>query len=261
MFLPSLQEVAVTVSRVESNWSPTHHRSLFHVITDVWNGIKTLTDVVRPEPHTKSAIAPRPHMTIGERMRRVISSLSLSLVVNLENAACHAAVDCSTKSVNDIHVVLRPILISSVLNSICRDCSFFHLHVHTMYKCMCTLLASVLCTCISTYYSSTYMYIHVHSTKYSVSCSHVRTHTRTHTHTHSHTCAHTHSISLVLQTSHCQLRDQALVADTYELGVVFDKHKIVTMENLKAVFPREGGAGEAERKKTKNMELDSNPAV
>ena len=43
--LPSftVQEMSVTVSRVESNWSPTYHRSLFQVITDVWNGIKNIT--------------------------------------------------------------------------------------------------------------------------------------------------------------------------------------------------------------------------
>ena len=51
------------------------------------------------------------------------------------------------------------------------------------------------------------------------------------------------------------------MADTYELGVVFDKQRIVTLENLKAVFPREGSGGEAERKKMKMMERETNPAM
>ena len=39
----AVQEMSVTVSRVESNWSPTYHRSLFQVINDVWSGIKKIT--------------------------------------------------------------------------------------------------------------------------------------------------------------------------------------------------------------------------
>ena len=74
---------------------------------------------------------------------------------------------------------------------------------------------------------------------------------------HTHTC----SVSLVLQTSHCILKDSRLLADSYELGVVFDGHRIVTMENLKAVFPREGGAGKTERRRVKQSELNTNPAM
>ena len=77
------------------------------------------------------------------------------------------------------------------------------------------------------------------------------------THTHTHT--HTYSVSLVLQTSHCLLKDKTLEADTYELVIAFDKHKVVTLENLKAVFPREDGAGE--RRKMKQLELETNPAM
>lgn len=67
---------------------------------------------------------------------------------------------------------------------------------------------------------------------------------------------------LVLQTSHCILKDNKLVADTYELGIVFDKHRIVTIDNLKAVFPREeGDAGKAERIKMKQIELNTNPVM
>ena len=70
-----------------------------------------------------------------------------------------------------------------------------------------------------------------------------------------------HSVSLVLQTSHCLVKDRTLVADAYELGISFDDHRIVTVENLKAVFPREGRAGLAERRKVKQIELESNPAM
>ena len=38
-----LQEVSMTVANLEANWSPTHHRSLFHVITAAWNEFKNLT--------------------------------------------------------------------------------------------------------------------------------------------------------------------------------------------------------------------------
>lgn len=51
------------------------------------------------------------------------------------------------------------------------------------------------------------------------------------------------------------------MADAYELGLVFDNHRIVTVENLKAVFPRPGGDGTAERRKMRQIQLESNPAL
>ena len=51
------------------------------------------------------------------------------------------------------------------------------------------------------------------------------------------------------------------MADAYELGIVFDDHRIVTLENVRAVFPRENTAGQTERRKMKQMELDTNQAV
>ena len=69
------------------------------------------------------------------------------------------------------------------------------------------------------------------------------------------------SVSVVVQTSHCMVKERSLVADAYELGLVFDDHRIVTLENLKAVFPRQDGGGLAERRKMKQMQLESNPAM
>ena len=68
-------------------------------------------------------------------------------------------------------------------------------------------------------------------------------------------------VSLILQTSHCLLRNGTLTADTYELGLQFDKHRIVTLENVKAVFPREGGEGMSERRKMERIEQEANPAM
>lgn len=68
-------------------------------------------------------------------------------------------------------------------------------------------------------------------------------------------------VSLILQTSHCLLRNGTLAADTYELGLQFDKHRIVTLENVKAVFPREGGEGISERRKMKRIEQEVNSAM
>ena len=147
-------------------------------------------------------------ISIGEKMSEVISSVPLSLSVNLENAACHAVVGQSS-----------------------RWEGYMHMYIYTSAL---SCFLSLSCHCFLTI---------------------------THTHTHTHTHKHTHSVSLVLQTSHCLLKNKTLVADTYELGVVFDKHKIMTLENLKAVFPREKGAGEAERRRMKQIELETNPTM
>ena len=41
----TVQEVSTTVSRVEANWSPTHHKSLFHVVTELLNEVRDLTSM------------------------------------------------------------------------------------------------------------------------------------------------------------------------------------------------------------------------
>ena len=69
------------------------------------------------------------------------------------------------------------------------------------------------------------------------------------------------SVSLVVQTSHCLVKDRSLAADAYELGIAFDGHRIVTVENLKAVFPRLDRDGEIERRKMKQIQLETNPAM
>ena len=68
-------------------------------------------------------------------------------------------------------------------------------------------------------------------------------------------------MSVVVQTSHCLVKDRTLTADAYDLGLVFDGHRIATLENLKAVFPRRDGAGHVERRKIQQMTLESNPAM
>ena len=69
-------------------------------------------------------------------------------------------------------------------------------------------------------------------------------------------------MSLVLQTSHCQLGKGALLsADMYELALLFDKHRVVVLENVRAVFPRKGEEGRAKRKKMKYMEQEANAAM
>ena len=78
---------------------------------------------------------------------------------------------------------------------------------------------------------------------------------------HTHTLTLVCRVTLVVQTSHCMLKNKTLVADTYELRVAFDKHDIVTAENVKAVFPRQDRAGEIERRKIKRIQLQTNPAM
>lgn len=93
-----VQEISVTASRVETSWSPTHHQSLFHVITEVWNRVKDLQQLLKPEWSTGERTPEQPQV-IGERLKKGISNLPLSLAVNLENMACHAIVGKHSRSV------------------------------------------------------------------------------------------------------------------------------------------------------------------
>ena len=186
------------------------------------------TGIVRLPPKSPSAF-PQPHViSIGGKMREVVSGVPLSLAVNLENATCHAVMTQSTRLVN-------------------YYCTIYMINLHYMYV--------MFCNCI---YVCTYFHMCIH-----IDVLHTPTHPHTHTHppTHTHTHTHTHSMSLVLRTSHCLLKNKTLEVDTNELDVVFDKHKIVTLESLKAVFPRGDGVGEIERRKIKQMELETNPAM
>ena len=65
----------------------------------------------------------------------------------------------------------------------------------------------------------------------------------------------------MLQTSHCLLRAGCLTADTYEFSVHFDKQRIVSLHNVRAVFPREGEEGLTERRRMKRIEQETNPAM
>ena len=84
------------VSRVETNWNPTCHRSLFHIITDLWSGVRDLAMVVGsrfPANRQGQNISGEPQVVmIGEKMNDVISCLPLSLAINLDNAVCRASV-------------------------------------------------------------------------------------------------------------------------------------------------------------------------
>ena len=57
---------------------------------------------MRPELHvpSKQPVIPQPDVIhVGEKMNKVVSSVPLSLAVNLENAVCHAVVSQSCRLV------------------------------------------------------------------------------------------------------------------------------------------------------------------
>ena len=89
------------VSCLETNWNPTSHRSLFHVTTEVWNGLRDLAVVVGsrlPANGQGPDIKGEPRVVMmGEKINNVISRLPLSLAINLETAVCCACVGQSSK--------------------------------------------------------------------------------------------------------------------------------------------------------------------
>ena len=87
----------MSVSSLETNWSPTSHRSLFHVATEVWNGARDLASVIGyrlpANGQGHDVIKGESQMVfVGEKMNDVISCLPLSLTINLETAVCRASV-------------------------------------------------------------------------------------------------------------------------------------------------------------------------
>lgn len=102
--------------------------------------------------------------------------------------------------------------------------------------------------------------------------SHLPTHTLPITHTsHSHT-PHSHSslthtpllrISLSLLTSKCQISGSSLVTNIREVGVNFDQHRIITLEQMVGRFPHSSEQLLAQRKKVVGDRLTrkENPIV
>ena len=89
------------MSRVESNWNPTSHRSLFHVITSLWNGITDLARVVASQLlSVQRSVPEEPRVVLmGEKMSSLVSGLPLSLTINLETVVCHVSVGLTSRLV------------------------------------------------------------------------------------------------------------------------------------------------------------------
>ena len=90
----------MSVSRVETNWSPTCHRSLFHVTSSIWNGVRDLAAIVGLQLPARQEVNQQPQVVlVGEKMSEIVSGLPLSLAINLETAVCHASVGQSSRLV------------------------------------------------------------------------------------------------------------------------------------------------------------------
>ena len=86
---------------LETNWNPTSHQSLFHVTTEVWNGLRDLAVVVgsRLPANGQGPDIKGEHRVVmmGEKINSVISRLPLSLAIDLDTAVCRACVGQSLK--------------------------------------------------------------------------------------------------------------------------------------------------------------------
>ena len=105
------------------------------------------------------------------------------------------------------------------------------------------------------------LHTHLHTLTPALICSHIP-HT-TLTHTTLITLTSVLRISLSLQTSKCQISGDSFVTNIREVGVNFDQHRIITLEQVVERFPHSSEQLLTQRKKVggDRMTRKENPIV
>ena len=65
----------------------------------------------------------------------------------------------------------------------------------------------------------------------------------------------------MVETGHGYLKDGMMLMDSYQLGLVFDTHRIVNLFGFIGNYPSEEGEGEGGRESVPGLQLKKNPTL